>query len=146
MGHSLELVPDTGLIRVATTGDLHAEEFLVMIRETNRLVLASGRTRVLVDHSLATVESIPASGVRTVAKACEILNDAMRGGRMAILVTRDIDYGLARMWKTFADGLLAYDSALFRDYDEAIRWLGFCSTAAGIESVSKPVSDGVQGK
>ena len=48
---------------------------------------------------------------------------AGEGMRVAALVSRDIDYGVARMWEAMAAGSLAIVYAVFRDEERAIEWL-----------------------
>jgi hypothetical protein len=43
--------------------------------------------------------------------------------RMAILATRDVAFGLARMYQMLTEGMRT-EVAVFRDHDEAMAWLG----------------------
>ena len=48
--------------------------------------------------------------------------DPWSGSRVAILVDRDLDYGIARMFKAYADGVdIRY--RIFRDESDARAWL-----------------------
>lgn len=48
---------------------------------------------------------------------------AGEGMRVAAVVSRDIDYGVARMWEAMAAGSLSIVYAVFRDEERAIEWL-----------------------
>lgn len=43
--------------------------------------------------------------------------------RSALLVTKDLDFGLARMYEMLMDGGTAGSVMVFRDHDEAVEWL-----------------------
>jgi hypothetical protein len=44
------------------------------------------------------------------------------GGKTAILVARDLDFGVARMFQVFAEGI-AVEFEVFRDVESAYAWL-----------------------
>jgi hypothetical protein len=48
---------------------------------------------------------------------------AWRGGRTAIVVSRDFDYGIARMFQAFTDGS-GIEYSVFREIGLAMEWLG----------------------
>lgn len=51
------------------------------------------------------------------------------GGKTAIVVYKDLDFGLSRMVQTYADiQNIAFEIAVFRDIDKAKEWLGVSST------------------
>lgn len=52
----------------------------------------------------------------------ERTSDAWRGARLAVLVARDVDFGIARMFGTFADQF-DLEFHVFRDEPEALEWL-----------------------
>ena len=43
--------------------------------------------------------------------------------KSALLVTKDLDFGLARMYEMLMDGGTAGSVMVFRDYNEAVEWL-----------------------
>ena len=48
--------------------------------------------------------------------------NARGGGVSAIVVSRDVDYGICRMFLAYADSL-PWPSSVFRDFEDAILWL-----------------------
>lgn len=43
--------------------------------------------------------------------------------RTALVISRDVDYGIGRMWQTFAEQKAPQERHLFRNIDEAYNWL-----------------------
>jgi len=60
--------------------------------------------------------------LRQAAEFVRTTREIFGDGRVAILVTSDLDFGLARLFQAFADGSgIAYE--VFRDYDAARAWV-----------------------
>jgi len=49
------------------------------------------------------------------------------GNKTAVVVSEDIDYGFSRMISMLTEDTTAYDIEVFRDIDEAWKWLGINS-------------------
>lgn len=111
------------LVTVRTQGDLEAEEFYEMIKKTEVVCREKGIRNALVDHSASTVRNISSEEVHSVALLCAILNDAMSGGKLAVVLIHDVDFGLGRMWESYTTNKLSYTSRLFRNLTEAEEWL-----------------------
>ena len=43
--------------------------------------------------------------------------------RAALLVSKDLDYGLSRMYAILMDGATSGKVMVFRNYDEAVKWI-----------------------
>jgi hypothetical protein len=52
-----------------------------------------------------------------------------RGGKHAVVVSRDLDYGLARVAEAYAQAWLETEFMVFRNRGDADRWLGELSGA-----------------
>lgn len=124
MPFHLEIDTAAGMVVLKTHGDLVAGEFEDMISQSREACRAGGWSRVLVDHSLSTVHRISEEEVIFIAGLCEALNDVLAGGRLAVVLVQDVDYGLGRMWLTYTTDRLTYESRIFRAAGEALDWLG----------------------
>ncbi len=45
------------------------------------------------------------------------------GSRGALVVSRDFEFGLTRMYEVFLESKTPNDVTVFRDYDEALEWI-----------------------
>ena len=77
----------------------------------------------LVDHSELNAGPLTVAEVRGIAKMCEKRRAELGRARCAILVGRELEYGMTRMWEVFVDGKWDVTEKLFRSRDEAISWL-----------------------
>lgn len=46
------------------------------------------------------------------------------GGKMAILISTDNEFGLARMWEMKTDSFVAFRIHVFKEKEEALEWIG----------------------
>lgn len=123
MSYAITTDDDIAAVVVTTGGELAASEFHAMIADVQRHCVESGLRRVLVDHSAATVRKLAADDVYAIARSCAVLNPELVGGQLAVVLVSDIDYGLGRMWQSYADDQLSYASGVFRSLDDARAWL-----------------------
>lgn len=113
-----ELDTGAGIWRVSTEGTLSLDEIGELI-ETN-----PWRDHRLVLWDLRNLREAPRS-TRELREAASLVASARRlfeGGRAAIVVSADLDFGMARMFEAFAEGSgVAYRT--FRDIESAQAWL-----------------------
>jgi hypothetical protein len=107
--------------------------WVIRLSETISLddVLEASRT---IDASEQSRRSAPRLwDARLVAEGPSIGRDGLRGlaggtdakeasGRVAVVVHRDVDFGMARMYSAYVDEFSA-EVRVYRDFDEAVRWL-----------------------
>lgn len=109
-----------GCVLTTLEGTVTTEELV-----ENSLAMARndeiGHCRVeLVDLTGVVGETVDSAVLREIAGN---LKRAVHIERMAVLASRELDYGLARMFQAYAsDGPV--DVRVFRDRDEALTWLG----------------------
>ena len=80
---------------------------------------------LLWDMSQADVSHVtPDILQRFVRKSTELEMCRQRGGRIAVVASEDLQYGLARMSEVFAELESApYSFSVFRSHQEALKWL-----------------------
>jgi stage II sporulation SpoAA-like protein len=109
------------LIRTRCGGDVTFAEVVSHFRELERDACLPARLDVLLD--LTEMRSIPESDqLRSVAGEVEHLQQRVRWGSCAIVASRDVLFGMSRVFQVFAEAHFA-NSKVFRDLDDAERWL-----------------------
>lgn len=79
---------------------------------------------ILWDYSDASLEGISSEYVRQIHARVLKLGFARQGGKSAIVATKELEYGLARMFQIMADeNGFPLRIKLFRSIDEAHQWL-----------------------
>jgi len=78
--------------------------------------------KVLWDCSRATLSSISADEVWDLAELNTRRANIRGLGKSAIVVSKDVDFGVGRMFEFYACGL-PWQTAVFRDLESAMHWL-----------------------
>lgn len=108
--------PDRNLLLVTVTGPVTDADFA----DANFPDVPSG-TLELLDLAGAGRPEISTARLRHLAETDT--RRPQRIARMAILVTTDVAFGLARMYQTLSSEMKT-EVQIFRDRDQALAWLG----------------------
>jgi len=81
-----------------------------------------GLWRELVDGRLVKDMSVSAHGQRQLAEFTTANAARLCGGRVAMLASDDVTYGMFRMWEMQREGL-GFEVHVFRDFEAALAWL-----------------------
>ena len=80
---------------------------------------------VLWDISEADLSDLATTDLEDDALHTKNLANARNGGRTAIVTGNDLEYGMSRMLEAFYEVEdMPFETQIFRDLDEARRWLG----------------------
>ncbi len=113
-----EIIIERGLVRYTGTGSVTLGEMLEATRKTfadpSYPVPTRAFWNVSQAHLLLSAEDMGVL-LQFVAE-----NRPEGPGRVAILVARDLEFGLGRMFGSMANGL---DTSVFRTEEEALAWL-----------------------
>ena len=113
-----ELDRAAGIWELTTDGSITLEE-IAELALTNEW---EGVRRFLWDHRGVREAPESTDDLREAAAFSNEVRDLFAGGRVAIVVSSDLDFGLARMFQVFAEGS-GIDHEVFRDRDAARDWL-----------------------
>ena len=110
---------EDGIVFTKVTGEVTVEEQ----NEFSRTWLADPDlpSPLLVCREGADSDSLTAEAVKDSAKFASTL-DIPDGSRLALVVDADVAYGLSRVYEAWT-AELNVDIGIFRDRDEAIKWL-----------------------
>jgi hypothetical protein len=110
-----------GVIETRCAGAVTLDEVLRHFRDLEGDPALPARLDVLLD--LEQLTSVPESGqLRRVTLEMERLKEQLRFGACAIVASRDVLFGMSRMFEVFASDLFAL-THVFRKREEAERWL-----------------------
>ncbi len=110
-----------GYFEVKTFGDANPEGF----RKYRDDLLAHEKwtpgTALLLDHSELNSGPLTVDDIHKIAS--ESVEARLGHVRTAVVVGRNLEFGLTRMWEVFVDGKWDVDVRVFRSRDEGISWL-----------------------
>jgi len=76
--------------------------------------------KLLVDHQQLEMAHLSSEDVQAIASLSRARKDSFGKSLMAILVSRDVDFGLVRMWEAYASTDLERKVMVFRDREKAV--------------------------
>lgn len=116
-----------GLLILRVTGELSFDELVATIKEH-----FPSLTRDLIwDFRHGTLRSVTAAQLERIPAIARQHMPNRPGGKTAYVVAADVDFGLLRMYIAIASySQLPYEYNVFRDYEEALRWVGGADLAA----------------
>ena len=77
----------------------------------------------LMDHTGLNSNPLSTNEMKAIAKICESRGPELGASKCALLVTSDLEFGLARMWDVYVEDRWNVITELFRSRDAAISWL-----------------------
>jgi hypothetical protein len=112
---------DTNLTVFSVVGDADASQVLTQIVTFLR---EAPTQEVLWDIRRGTLTALSAQDLRRIVQRAGPLTQVRSGGRTAIVCSREVDFGLCRMFQTFAEQAeVPFEIHVARDIEVARRWL-----------------------
>ena len=68
-------------------------------------------------------DPITVDEVKSIATYCGLNRERFGNSKLALIVSRDLAFGMIRMWEGFMEGTWDVTERLFRSRDEALMWL-----------------------
>ena len=112
-----------GFFDITTSGDAEAAPFEQILDDMLRHETWKPGSPYLHDHTDFNSGPLTIDDIRNIAYMCEARRDELGEAKCALVVARDLEFGLARMWGSLVDGKWDVEANVFRTRDEAIAWL-----------------------
>jgi hypothetical protein len=94
---------------------------------------------VLWDIRAGSVTGLSLVDVLWIIKRGKPFADRRRGGRTAIVCVQTLDYAVSRMFQSLAEAMeIPFEIAVFRDHEEARRWLNESRGGEGSDGSPRP--------
>ena len=112
------------IFEVATSGDANLQGFIDYVKVILEHEEWKPGGRILSDHTELNSGPLTVDDVRGIAYLASKYNEKFGNAKLATVVSRDLEYGMARMWEVYVESEDWHVSEkLFRDRDEALAWL-----------------------
>lgn len=112
-----------GIFEFVTSGDGEAEPFRRILNDMLTHPEWKSGGLYLHDHRNLNSGTLTVEDVTSIALMCEDRRYDLGEARCALVATRDLEFGLARMWGSLVEGRWDVQANVFRDRDAAIAWL-----------------------
>ena len=118
-----QILQHEGFIEVLTVGDADISVFREYVQEVISLDEWKPGTALLCNHTNLNASPITVGEVHELASMAATSRAELGRCRLASLVGRDLEFGLARMWEVFVENKWDGETGVFRERAEAINWL-----------------------
>ena len=123
MKHTLKVSENGLFFTISTEGDGDVEGIIAFLKDIISHPQWRPGNHILLDHRALKIDAITESGIENVSAYFKSITDKLGNGKVALVMTRDIDFGIARAW----ENITAYDVDtkvyVFRELEKAISWL-----------------------
>ena len=118
-----KILQHDGFVEVLTVGDAEPSVFQEFVQEVLRLDKWNPGTPILTNHTELNAGPLTISEVHELANIAATFRAELGRCRMASLVGRDLEFGLARMWEVFVEDRWDGETHVFRERADAVDWL-----------------------
>jgi len=115
--------PGTGLIVLTVSGNNRLKDIIQALKDMLVDPQYKKSADILWDFRDITTPHTNSQEIRELVSFIR-KNRHVRGSgyRVALVVSRDLDYGIARMYDAYSEGL-PFQMKIFREFDEAYSWV-----------------------
>ena len=118
-----EVICFDDILEVKTYGDADLQGFKDFIHDFLAHECWHPGGALLINHSELNGAPLTTDDIAEMANFTKPLQAQIGKAKIAILVARDLEFGLSRMWQVFASEGRESVSELFRSFNQAIAWL-----------------------
>ncbi len=121
MKFNLQYLDDVFEIKAVGVGDVKGiSSFLKAVLDHEKWEPGG---KFLVDFTELDLGELTVNEVRDIARVCGQFSALFGRAKCAIIATRDLEFGMVRMWEVFVEDRWEVNEELFHSGDEAIAWL-----------------------
>ncbi len=123
MKHILDVKKEHSLFIVTTEGEGHEMGILAFLKDVVGHPDWRPGMSILVDHRELSIHNIQHPGISMVSDFFIQISDKLGNGKLALVMNKDIDYGIARAWQNITEDLVKMEICVFREIDKARSWI-----------------------
>ncbi len=121
MEYSIEI--HDGYLEVIMSGPADIQSYFEVLNNIIEHKSWTQGTPVLLNQTELDAGPLAVRDLRAIADGCGAKRETVGVGNLAILVARNLEYGMNRMWKVFVDDQWDVVIKQFRSKEEAVAWL-----------------------
>ena len=123
MKHTITVNSKHNQFHVKTQGNGHVDGFITFFKDLiNHPQWRSGSS-ILMDHRDLHIDGIPMTGIEVISQFFKGIGPKLGDGKLAMVMKREIDFGLARAWEILTADDVDIKIEVFRSFSEASQWL-----------------------
>jgi hypothetical protein len=123
MKHTITVNAKHNQFIVITQGDGHVDDFISFFKELINHPQWRTGSSILMDHRDLHIDGIAMKGIERISHFFKGIGPKLGDGKLAMVMQREIDFGLARAWEILTADDVDIQIEIFRSYEDACHWL-----------------------
>ncbi len=123
MKHKLNADVSEDLMLLVTKGDATVEGITAFLDDIIAHPNWQPGMSILLDHRLLNLSPITTLGVEQISDYFTEISDALGGGKLAMVMNKDVDFGITRAWEIITQDRTQMQLHVFRTLDDAQAWI-----------------------
>ena len=123
MKHTLKVSEDGSFFTIITEGDGDVDGIIAFLKDIISHPQWKPGNLILLDHRALKIDKITVPGIEVVSAYFKSISDELGNGKVALVMKREIDFGIARAWENISEYAVDIKINVFRELEKAINWL-----------------------
>ncbi len=123
MKHTLKINEDGSIFTIRTAGDGDIKGIIAFLKDIISHPEWEPGKKILLDHRALKIDKISVSGIEEVSDFFKSIAPKLGNGKIALVMKRDIDFGIARAWEMITATDVDISIYVFRQIDKATDWI-----------------------
>ena len=123
MDFEITHVPENGYFIIKTSGDTLPEDVHSSLKQLFLHQEWEVGTHVLYDNRQENLAHLSSGDIKRISLFFTTHNEMLKRSKVALVMPKDISFGLARMWEIYTEDEASFTTHVFRCIDEARQWI-----------------------
>ncbi len=123
MEHTITFDSNNRQFNIETKGDGDVSGIIAYLRDIIAHPQWEPGLKILSDHRKLKIDTLKMDGIHSISRYFKEIGPKFGDGKLALVMQRDIDFGLARTWEILTADDVDIAIEVFRSMDEASKWL-----------------------
>jgi hypothetical protein len=123
MDFEISFKKETGYFIIKTSGDTTPDDVEASLEQVFTSPDWSNGKNILYDNRLENLDKLSSDDVQRISLKFTQFNEKLRNSKIALVMPKDVAYGLARMWENYTETTATFRTSVFRSMDNALKWI-----------------------
>ena len=123
MDFEISFRKETGYFIIKTRGDTTPDDVEASLLQVFTSPDWSNGKNILYDNRLENLDKLSSDDVQRISLKFTQFNDKLANSKIALVMPKDVAYGLARMWENYTETTATFKTNIFRTIDNALQWI-----------------------
>jgi hypothetical protein len=123
MDFKISFAKEKGYFIIKTSGDTTPADVEASLKQALNSPNWRTGTHILYDSRLENLDNLSSDDVQLISLKFTQFNDKLKYSKIALVMTKDSAFGIARMWENFTEITASFKTNVFRSIEDAFKWI-----------------------